>query len=110
MLRYPDLTYDLKRGTLREARTSVFPRLKEMRAANRLYLERCARCFLRTICEQCPAKSWSEHGTLDSPVDYCCRVAHAEARFLGLVVEGERAWEVQDREERINNLKRRIKA
>ena len=107
-LRHPDLTYDLKSGTLREALTSAFPRLKEMRATNRLYLERCARCFLRTICEQCPAKSWSEHGTLDTPVENCCRVTHAEARFLGLVAEGEQAWEVRGREERIKNLTRRI--
>ncbi len=109
-LRHPDLTYDLKKGALREALTSVFPRLKEMRATNRLYLERCARCILRTICEQCPAKSWSEHGALDRPVEYCCRTAHAQARFLGIIGEGEKAWEVRDREERIHNLKRSITA
>ncbi|RPH49767.1 MAG: radical SAM protein [Desulfobacteraceae bacterium] len=103
-LRHPDLTFDLKKGTLKEALTSVFPRLKEMRAINRLYLERCARCFLRGFCEQCPAKSWSEHGTLDTPVEYFCRVAHAQARFLGLVRKGEQAWKVRDREERIKDL------
>jgi sulfatase maturation enzyme AslB (radical SAM superfamily) len=81
-----------------------------MRAANPLYLERCARCFLRGFCEQCPAKSWSEHGTLDTPVEYLCRVAHAQARFLGLVMEEERAWDVRDSKERIQNLKRRVTA
>ena len=109
-LRRPDLTYDLKKGTLKEALTSVFPRLREMRAANRLYLERCARCFLKAMCDQCPAKSWSEHGTLDTPVEYFCKIAHSQALFLGLVRKGEQAWKVQDREERINNLKRRISA
>jgi len=109
-LRHPDLTYDLKKGTLQEALTSVFPRLREMRAANQLYLERCARCFLKAMCDQCPAKSWSEHGTLDTPVEYFCKIAHAQALFLGLVKKGEQAWKVQDREERINNLKRRITA
>jgi sulfatase maturation enzyme AslB (radical SAM superfamily) len=79
-----------------------------MKATNPLYLERCARCFLRGFCEQCPAKSWSEHGTLDTPVEYFCRVAHAQARFLGLVMENERAWDVRDSEERIQNLKRRV--
>ncbi len=109
-LRHPDLTFDLKKGTLKEALTSVFPRLKEMRAINPLYLERCARCFLRGFCEQCPAKSWSEHGTLDTPVEYLCRVAHAQARFLGLVGKGEKAWNVKDSEERIKDLKRRVTA
>ena len=109
-LRHPDLTYDLKKGALKEAVTSVFPRLKEMRATNPLYLERCARCFLRGFCEQCPAKSWSEHGTLDTPVEYFCRVAHAQARFLGLIMESEQAWNVRNSEERIRNLRRRVTA
>jgi radical SAM protein with 4Fe4S-binding SPASM domain len=109
-LRHPDLTYDLKSGSLKEAVTSVLPRLKEMRATNPLYLERCARCFLRGFCEQCPARSWAEHGTLDTPVEYFCRVAHAQARFLGLVMEGERAWDVQDSEKRIQNLRRSVTA
>ncbi len=107
-LRRPDLTYDLKKGSLEEALTSAFPRLRELRASNRLYLERCARCFLKPMCDQCPAKSWSEHGTLDTPVEYLCRVAHAQALFLGLVRKGEVAWKVEKSEERIDNLKRRI--
>jgi radical SAM protein with 4Fe4S-binding SPASM domain len=106
-LRHPDLAFDLKKGALREAVASGLPRLKEMRATNSLYLERCARCFLRGFCEQCPAKSWAEHGTLDTPVEYFCRVAHAQARFLGLVMTGEQAWDVRNCEERIQNLKRR---
>ena len=110
MLRHPDLTVDLKKSTLKEAVASGLSRFKEMRAANPLYLERCALCFLRGFCEQCPAKSWAEHGTLDTPVEYFCRVSHAQARFLGLVKEKERAWEVRDGEERINNLKRRVTA
>jgi radical SAM protein with 4Fe4S-binding SPASM domain len=109
-LRHPDFTFDLKKNALKEAVATGFPRLKEMRAANQLYLERCARCFLRGFCEQCPAKSWSEHGTLDTPVEYFCRVAHAQARFLRLVMEEERAWEVLNSEERIQNLKRRVTA
>jgi radical SAM protein with 4Fe4S-binding SPASM domain len=109
-LRHPDFTIDLKKGALKEAVASGFHRLKEMRAANPLYLERCARCFLRGFCEQCPAKSWAEYGTLDTPVEYFCRVAHAQARFLGLVTAKERAWEVRNSTERIENLKRRVTA
>jgi radical SAM protein with 4Fe4S-binding SPASM domain len=107
-LRQPELTIDLKNIGLKEALASGWPGLKEMRATNPLYLERCARCFLRGFCEQCPAKSWSEHGTLDTPVEYFCRVAHAQARFLGLLGKKERAWNVRDSAERIENLKRSV--
>jgi len=104
LLRHPDTAYDLKQGTLREALTEVFPRLRETRATNPEYLKRCARCFLKGLCEQCPAKSWTEHGTLDTPVEYLCQVAHAQARYLGLLTEGEQAWEVADWRERIAKL------
>ena len=48
-----------------------------------------------------------EHGTLDTPVEYLCEAAHAEARYLGLLSEGERAWEVAgvaDWRARVNQL------
>ena len=103
-LRHPDTVYDLQHGTLREALTEVFPRLRELRAANPDYLARCARCFLKGLCEQCPAKSWAEHGTLDTPVEYFCQIAHAQARYLGLLEEGENAWEVADWQGRLQRL------
>ena len=105
MLRHPDTVYDLKADSLRDALTSFFPRLREMRAANPDYLARCARCFLKGLCEQCPAKSWAEHGSLDTPVEYLCQVAHAQARDLGLLRDGERAWEVSDWRSRKERLR-----
>jgi MoaA/NifB/PqqE/SkfB family radical SAM enzyme len=115
-LRHPDLSVDLV-GTaaipqpdtgdvapLRAALTEFFPRLREMRATNAEYLARCARCFLKGLCEQCPAKSWAEHGTLDTPVEYLCRVAHVQAQYLGLLEEGENAWEVTDWQARVSHL------
>ena len=101
MLRHPDTVYDLRRGSLRDSMTRFFPGLRTMRATNADYLARCARCFLKGLCEQCPAKSWMEHGTLDTPVDYLCQVAHAQARYLGLVGGSEWAWEVSNWRERI---------
>ncbi|MBM3130267.1 MAG: radical SAM protein [Chloroflexi bacterium] len=70
-----------------------FTALHDLRATNPEYLRRCARCFLKGLCEQCPAKSWEESGTLDTPVEYLCDVAHAQARWLGWLDENERAWE-----------------
>ena len=104
-LRHPEMVYDLHEGSLKDALTNFFPRLREeTRATNPDYLARCARCFLKGLCEQCPAKSWAEHGTLDTPVEYLCRVAHAQARDLGLLGMGNAAWEVQDWQERIKQI------
>ncbi len=103
-LRHPDTVYDLKQGTLREALTDIFPRLRELRATNPDYLSRCARCFLKGLCEQCPGRSWEEHGTLDTPVEYLCQVAHAQARYLGLLDATEQAWEVTDWRIRVGRL------
>ena len=103
-LRHPDTVYDLSKGSLRDALTDFFPRVREMIATNPEYLNRCARCFLKGLCEQCPAKSWSEHGTLDTPVEYLCQVAHAQARFLGLIEGDEKSWEVTDWKDRIEKF------
>lgn len=99
-LRHPDTVYDLAAGSLREAVTEFLPRLRERRAADPAYLERCGRCFLKDLCEQCPAKSWAEHGTLDTPVEYFCGIAHAQAAAAGLIEKGEKAWAVGDGKKR----------
>jgi radical SAM protein with 4Fe4S-binding SPASM domain len=104
LLRHPDLVYDLNKLTLREVLTIKFPNLKRLKAKNLLYLKRCANCFLKGLCEQCPAKSWSEHGTLDTPVEYLCKQAHVQACFLGLISDGEKAWQVDDWQERIKKI------
>ena len=72
-----------------------------MKATNPDYLRRCAVCFLKGLCEQCPAKSWTEHGTLDTPVEYLCSVAHAQAVFLGRLKKGEKSWEIYDWQRRM---------
>jgi MoaA/NifB/PqqE/SkfB family radical SAM enzyme len=90
-----------RQSPLRFALTEYFPRLRELRATNPEYLNRCGRCFLKGLCEQCPAKSWMEHGTLDTPVEYLCTVAHAEAGYLGLIGDQENAWEVEAWRERV---------
>jgi radical SAM protein with 4Fe4S-binding SPASM domain len=105
-LRHPAAVYDLDAGSLREAVTEFLPGLRTMRAADPAYLARCARCFLRGLCAQCPAKSWAEHGTLDTPVEYFCDVAHAQAVAAGLLAPGEKAWTVPDGAERTKRRQR----
>lgn len=109
LLRHPGMVCDLRAHSLREVLTEIFPRFRNRNAENPEYLRRCAVCFLKGLCEQCPAKSWMEHGTLDAPVEYLCDVAHAQARYLGLLEEAERAWEVtawRERVERFTDRKR----
>jgi hypothetical protein len=100
------LTYDLGSNTLEEALACLIPKLREAQAARKSYLDRCARCFLKGLCSQCPAKSWVENGTLDTPVEYLCDVAHAQARDLGLLAGDEHGWEVESWRERIENMTR----
>jgi radical SAM protein with 4Fe4S-binding SPASM domain len=101
LLKSPETAYDLNNGSLKSALTEFFPKLRKTKAENKEYLKKCAACFLKGLCEQCPAKSWSEHGVLDKPVEYLCDIAHTQARFLGLIGENENAWEVKDWRERI---------
>lgn len=75
--------------------------LREMRSKNPEYLMRCAQCFLKGLCGQCPGKSWTENGTFDTPVEYFCAVAHAQARHMGWLKENEKAWTVQGWRKRV---------
>jgi radical SAM protein with 4Fe4S-binding SPASM domain len=102
LLRDKEAVYDLRKGTLREALTEFFPKIRGIKSQNSDYLSRCGRCFLKGLCEQCPGKSWMEHGTLDTPVEYLCQVAHVRALDLGLLREGEKAWAVEDWTKRIS--------
>jgi len=103
-LRHPDTVYDLKNGSVKDAIFNFFPAIKATEAVNPDYLKRCAGCFLKGLCEQCPAKSWMEHGSLDTPVEYLCDVAHAQARYLGLITTSEKAWEIEDWQGRIKRF------
>lgn len=103
-LRHPDTVLDFKQNSLEEMLTEFIPQLRQKQSNNKEFLERCGRCFLRGFCEQCPAKSWNEHGTLDQPVDYICQVAHEQAVYLGLLKKEEKAWQIKNWKPRLRKL------
>lgn len=104
LLRHPDAVYDLDKGCLEDALENFFTDLRKLKPKNSEYLNKCAKCFLKGLCENCPAKSWMEHGLLDSPVKYYCDIAHEKARFLGLLEQDEFGWEVKEWEKRIESF------
>ncbi len=99
-LRAPELVQPA--GTTLSDALEHFKSLQEIRSANPEYLNRCGQCFFRNLCEQCPAKSWSESGKLDTPVEYLCEITHELVKRLGWLREGERAWEVNDWQHRLS--------
>ncbi|MCJ7443600.1 MAG: radical SAM protein [Methanotrichaceae archaeon] len=104
LLKHPDTAYDFHNGSIRDALTRFFPQIRRMKATNPEYLNRCARCFLKGLCDQCPAHSSMEHKGLDVPVEYLCRIAHLQAEHLGLLAEGEPAWEVDNWKHRVEKI------
>ena len=104
LLRHPETVYNLGDGNLREAVVEFAPDIRTREGESNAYLTRCARCFLKGFCDQCPGKSWIEHGTLDTPVEYLCDVAHTNAKCIGLIGESEKAWEVDDWGQRIERI------
>ncbi|NQU17890.1 MAG: radical SAM protein [Candidatus Saganbacteria bacterium] len=104
VLMSPETGYYLKEGSLKDALECFSPKIRKIKATNPAYLSRCARCFLKGLCDQCPAKSYMENGTLDTPVEYLCEITHLQASYLGLINKGEKTWEVKDWQERISKF------
>lgn len=95
------LSFDYKLGFSLSDALQLFSNLQMMEIQNHQYLEKCSKCFLLGFCEQCPAKSFDESGTFDTPVDYFCEIAHYFARQFGWLKPNEYGWEVVDWQKRI---------
>jgi len=80
---HPDCVYDLRRGNLIEAWRTFVPKVRGMRSRGRDFQSRCAGCRLINLCMWCPAHAYLETGSMDVPVDYFCRIAHARAESIG---------------------------
>jgi MoaA/NifB/PqqE/SkfB family radical SAM enzyme len=103
----PEWTCDLRENSLYDAVNSLNSRIRDAQSADPEYRRRCACCFIHALCDQCPAKSWTENGTLDRPVEYFCTAAHVQARAWGLIQPEEKAWNVADWKDRVEKWRLR---
>jgi MoaA/NifB/PqqE/SkfB family radical SAM enzyme len=77
----PDLRYDLRKGTFREAWESFIPSLAGKVRGGGEYGKRCGSCDRREDCRWCPVYGWLEHGRFSAPVGHLCDVAGQARRF-----------------------------
>lgn len=81
-LNHPDCIYDLKNGSVKDARESFVPIIRSMKSDNKKYFKKCSKCTLFNLCLWCPAHSYLETGILDVPVEYFCEVAEERKKIL----------------------------
>jgi len=69
----------IRRPDLNVLENGVAPALKKMlRYFKRLDFitdSKCKTCAKRDECGWCPGKAWVETGSLEMPIDYCCKIA-----------------------------------
>lgn len=80
-------TYDLRRGTLKEACQNFVPRVLDMRSERKEFLESCRKCELVNLCFWCPAHAHLETGMLDGITPYFCDIAHQRAKNIKMGME-----------------------
>ena len=81
-LNHPDFSFDLRRGSLKEALEEFLPAALARETDRREFLEKCRPCPVAASCLWCPARADLETGDLDRPVESLCRVAEARAEGL----------------------------
>ena len=79
---HPDCIYDLRKGSVKDAREKLVPKVRSMTSGNPAFLENCAKCPLINLCLWCPAHAWLETGCMEKPCDYFCEVAVQRSRNL----------------------------
>lgn len=78
----PGTTFDLRQGTLEDARSNLMPKVRDLRSNKKEYLESCNNCEITNLCLWCPAHAYLETGEMDGATPYFCAVAHARAAML----------------------------
>jgi len=74
---HPDMIYDLKKGSLRDAWEKFVPKVLDAKSDNPEFHSKCHSCEIVNLCSWCPAIAYLETGSPDKWVDSFCQVAHA---------------------------------
>jgi radical SAM protein with 4Fe4S-binding SPASM domain len=84
----PGTTFDLRKGTLKEAFDTFVPRVRGMCSRNRGFLDTCRKCPRLDFCSWCPAHAHLETGDMDARAPYFCAIAHARAEAISARLKG----------------------
>ncbi|MDY0361386.1 MAG: radical SAM protein [Desulforegulaceae bacterium] len=79
---HPDCIYDLKKGSIKDARQNFVPKIRAIKSFNKEFLSNCSKCKIINLCLWCPAHAYLETGHLDSYVEYFCEVAKARENII----------------------------
>lgn len=80
----PGMTYDLRKGTLKDAWETFTPRVRALRTTKDTLPRSCKTCPIVNLCMNCPAHADLESGDPESVVAYFCDVARARRDNLVL--------------------------
>jgi radical SAM protein with 4Fe4S-binding SPASM domain len=72
-------TYDLRKGSFEEGWRDFIPAVRSLKAEKTV---KCRTCPAMSLCGQCPAWSYLEHGDLETPVEYLCSLGRRRARVF----------------------------
>jgi MoaA/NifB/PqqE/SkfB family radical SAM enzyme len=78
----PGTTRSLRKTSLRQAWEELGKFVKELTSDRAEFLSKCKCCNKVNLCLWCPAIAYLETGSLDTHVDYFCRVANARADMI----------------------------
>lgn len=77
----PDLRFDLRKGSFKEAWDEFIPSLMDVVHADQEYWENCGTCDLRKDCHWCPVYAYLEHGRYSAKVEYLCSIAKETQKY-----------------------------
>lgn len=76
----PSHTFDLRRGSFRQAWEHYFPSVISVRRTGH---SRCDTCAIATACDNCPGWSVLERGEFGHPNDFLCELNHRRGEVFG---------------------------
>ncbi|MHB9034872.1 MAG: radical SAM protein [Anaerolineae bacterium] len=79
----PNLRYDLRIGSFKQAWEQFIPSLAEVVHGGQEYQENCGTCELRADCRWCAVYGYLEHGRYSAKVEYLCDIARENHRYKG---------------------------